>query len=86
MVRTQVYLTAEEREALQALSRSEGRSQSEMIREAIRPLLARAARASRDPGERWAAFEQARGMWKDRDDLPDLDALRGRTNCRPDAA
>lgn len=86
MVRTQVYLTAEEREALQALARTEGRSQSEMIREAIRPLLKRAALATLSPEERRAGFEQARGMWKDRNDLPDLDELRGRTKCRPDAA
>jgi Arc/MetJ-type ribon-helix-helix transcriptional regulator len=86
VARTQVYLTAEELEALQAFARTEGRSQSEMIREAIRPLLKRAALARLSPEERWAGFEQARGMWKDRDDLPDLDQLRGRTKCRPDAA
>lgn len=76
MARAQVYLTAEEREALQALSALEGRSQSELIREAIRPLLARAARATLSPEERRAGFERARGMWKDRDDLPDFAALR----------
>ncbi|MBD0319266.1 MAG: ribbon-helix-helix protein, CopG family [Gemmatimonadetes bacterium] len=86
MARAQVYLTAEEREALQALSALEGRSQSELIREALRPLLKRATLATLSPEERRAGFEKARGMWKDRDDLPDLDELRGRTNRQPDAA
>jgi Arc/MetJ-type ribon-helix-helix transcriptional regulator len=76
VARTQVYLTAEEHEALQAFARSEGRSQSEMIREAIRPLLKRARLATLSPEERRAGFEQARGMWNDRDDLPDFAALR----------
>ena len=76
MVRAQIYLTVEEREALQALAREEGRSQSELLRDAIRPLLKRAALASLSPEERRAGFEQARGMWKDRDDLPDFAAIR----------
>ncbi len=72
MVRTQVYLTPEEQCALQALSRRTGRSQSELIREAIDAMLD----GSGEP-ERRSQMQQARGLWSDRDDLPDFTALRG---------
>ncbi len=72
MVRTQVYLTPEEQCALQALSRRTGRSQSELIREAIDAMLAR----SDDP-QRRSHFQQARGLWSDRDDLPEFTGERG---------
>lgn len=81
MVRTQVYLTPEEQGALQALSRRTGRSQSELIREAIDAMLAHSA----EP-ERRSQMQQARGLWSDRDDLPDFAALRGEMDRAPDAA
>jgi hypothetical protein len=40
MVRTQIYLTAGEQQALRALSRRTGISQSELIRQAIDSRLA----------------------------------------------
>jgi Arc/MetJ-type ribon-helix-helix transcriptional regulator len=77
MVRTQVYLTPEEQGALQALSRRTGRSQSELIREAIDAMLARS-----DEPERRSQLQQARGLWSDRDDLPDFVALRRECESR----
>lgn len=71
MVRTQVYLTPEEQRALQALSRRTGRSRSELIREAIDAMLAQ----PHEP-ERRSQMQQARGLWSERDDLPDFVALR----------
>lgn len=71
MVRTQIYLTEKEREALRRLARQTGRKQSELIRRAIDDFLDR-----HQPRDRRAMLEQARGMWKDRDDLPDFEALR----------
>lgn len=81
MVRTQLYLTPEEQDALQALSRRTGRSQSELIREAINDLLARS-----DEPERRSQIHQARGLWSDRDDLPEFDALRREMDRAADAA
>jgi Arc/MetJ-type ribon-helix-helix transcriptional regulator len=81
VVRTQVYLTPEEQGALQALSRRTGRSQSELIREAVDAMLARP-----DEPERRSQMQQARGLWSDRDDLPDFAALRGEMDRAPDAA
>ena len=41
MIRTQVYITEEEKEALNQLSAATGKPQSELIREAIDGLIAR---------------------------------------------
>lgn len=71
IVRTQIYLTAEERERLAALAAATGRKQSELIREAVDQYLDE-SRA----GVREEALAKAAGIWKDRDDLRDFRALR----------
>ena len=81
MARTQVYLTPGEQRALRALSRRTGRSQSDLIREAIDAMLAR----PKEP-ERRSLIQQGRALWSDRDDLPDFDDLRGEMDRAPDAA
>jgi predicted DNA-binding protein len=82
MVRTQIYLTPEEQQALRALARRTGTSQSELIRQAIDSLL-----AEEQALDRTALLRQARGLWRDRDDLPDFAALRRELDrTEPDAA
>ncbi len=71
MVRTQIYLTESEQHALRALSRRMGRTQSELIREAVDRLIAHS-----ETIDRRALLKQARGLWQSREDLPDLAALR----------
>lgn len=73
MVRTQLYLTKDERTALAALSAKSGKKQSELIREAIDDMVTRSSRARRE-----AILAGAAGMWKDRDDLPDFAEVRNR--------
>ncbi len=71
MVRTQIYLTKVEHQHLRALSRTTGRSLSELIRSAIDRVLQTGAST-----DRLALLRQARGIWKDRDDLPDFETIR----------
>ena len=71
MVRTQVYLTEKERDALRNLSRQTGKKQSELIRQAVDDFIDK-----HQPKDFQAALERVWGIWKDRDDLPDFEALR----------
>ena len=61
MIRSQVYLTEEERQALARLADETGRPQSELIREAIDAFLARQA-----PRERRVRLQRALGLWRER--------------------
>jgi hypothetical protein len=71
MIRTQIYLTEDERTAIQALAAAAGKPQSEIIREAVDEMIARSGAAHRD-----AVLDATAGLWRDRDDLPDFRALR----------
>jgi predicted transcriptional regulator len=64
MVRTQIYLTDEQKRQLERLAAASGKKQSEMIRAAIDDYL-----VEQEPQDWKAAFEAARGMWTDRGDL-----------------
>jgi hypothetical protein len=73
MVRTQIYLTGEQKRQLARRAAASGRKQSEMIREAIDGYLVK-----QDPQDWRAAFEAVRGMWAERADLDDFArGLRG---------
>jgi len=71
MVRTQIYLTAQERDGLAHLTRSTGKKFSELVREAVNRLLDQSGPAKRD-----AVLTATAGLWKDRNDLPDFTAER----------
>ncbi len=71
MLRTQIHFSEHERQGLQALALSSGRSQSALIREAIDAFL-----QQQQPRGRLARLRQARGLWAERHDLPDWSALR----------
>lgn len=74
MVRTQIYLTEEERRALKRVADERNTSQSALVREAVDEYLA----SERTNWKR--AIRGIRGMWKDRDDLPDFQKLRKEWN------
>ena len=71
MVRTQVYLTEEERGGLSALAESTGKKQAELIREAVDRFIELAS-----GNRRKSVLSSAAGMWRDREDLPDFHAAR----------
>ena len=71
MATAQVTLTESETQAIQALSQSKGKTQEEILHEAIDQFLAQHKTESR-----LAALRQARGMWQERQDLPDPAELR----------
>jgi len=71
MIRTQLYLTEEERTRLSQLARRTGKKQSELVREAVDAYLDRQA-----VDERADALRQVVGIWSNRTDLPDFAEIR----------
>jgi predicted transcriptional regulator len=71
MERTQIYLTEEERRALKSLATRLDRSQSALIRDAIDRYVDRY-----QEGNRQDLLRRARGLWAERNDLPDFEAVR----------
>jgi len=74
MAQLQIHLTEGQQNTLAFLAHERGREQTDLIREAVDALLARQpARGI----ERPAALDRLAGLWRDRTDLPDFNALRG---------
>lgn len=71
MIRTQIYLTSNQREQLAAIATADGKKQSEVIREAVDYFI---GRHNRD--RRRAILRQAAGIWEGRTDLAPLGTLR----------
>ena len=71
MVRTQIYLTERQRAELAAIAKTEGKKQSELIREAVDRLIDQSGHSRRE-----AVLREAAGIWKSRKDLPDFKATR----------
>lgn len=67
LVRTQIYLTAAEQQALKTLAKSLRATRSELIRRAIDRFLVNPA--SGDPREWHERLERTRGLWRGRRDI-----------------
>ena len=71
MIRSQIYLTENERNSLKNISNETGRSQSDLIREAVDAFIMKISKKNKN-GQRQEAF----GIWKEKTDIPDLKELR----------
>ena len=67
----QITLDSTASQTLQVVSERTGKSQEELIREALNLLAVQYASQART-----AKMRQANGIWRDRTDLPDWEALR----------
>ncbi len=71
MPMTTINLTEENSEKLEAIARRTGKSRDELLNQAVETLVG--TPDSRAPTGDWKdALMQAAGMWKDRDDIPEL--------------
>jgi plasmid stability protein len=68
MKRTQLYLNEDIWKALHIRARQQGKSISELVRQAVRDKY------GSSPSSRKQAMQALVGMWKDRKDLPDSTA------------
>ena len=71
MVTATINLTERDHAAVQRVARELGKTEAEVLQQAIDEFLAHF-----DAAQRRAWLEQAAGMWRDRDDLSDFEALR----------
>ena len=71
MLDTQISLTQQERNALQEISRRTGKAEGELLREAVERFIAQFQKADHP-----MLMRMAKGMWKDRQDLPSFRELR----------
>ncbi|MCG2590697.1 CopG family transcriptional regulator [Rhodohalobacter sulfatireducens] len=70
MIRTQIYITKEEKEALDKLSKERNTTKSNIIREAIDQYV-----ADKETEKKKTIMNFA-GIWKDKKDIPDVRELR----------
>ena len=78
MIRTQVYLTEEEKKGLETIASSKGVSQSDLIRKAIDDLLAKTGNINRDD-----ILDEISGIWANRKKIPNIRSLRTGWRRRP---
>jgi len=66
-----LHLTEQEQTAIETMAQHAGKTPDELIHDAIKQLIAQF-----QSEDRLRLLQQARGMWKDRTDLPALTDLR----------
>ena len=71
MATVHLALTEQENESLLTIARETGKSQDEVLRDAIHLIVSQFQQA-----DRRALLRSARGMWKDHTDLPSAEVLR----------
>jgi predicted DNA-binding protein len=81
MLRTQVYLTKEERGSLNIIAKQTGHTQSQLVREAIDRFVSQFQYDNRA-----AILRKAKGLWAKRTDLPNFEKLRKELDRQKDGS
>lgn len=76
MTTAQITLTDSQTDALQELARLTGKSEDELLQEAVNVVIKEVGEAEAKRQKWLESLKKAKGMWKDRDDLPDFEQLR----------
>jgi hypothetical protein len=76
-IRARIYLTEKEPAALLNISRKTGKNYSVLIRQAVDPFIGMFKEE-----DRHKLLSQARGLWAERQELPDFNNLRREMDCR----
>lgn len=76
MLTAQINLTDSQAEALHRLSETTGKSEDELVQEAVNRLIREVSESETVRKRRLEALRPAAGMWKDRTDLPDFEKMR----------
>jgi predicted DNA-binding protein len=76
MTTTEINLTDSQANALHALARRTGKSEDDLLREAVDRFIGDVSETATSHQKRLESLRQAKGMWKDRQDLPDFEKLR----------
>jgi Arc/MetJ-type ribon-helix-helix transcriptional regulator len=71
MIRTQIYITEEEKKGIESVTMSRGINQSEFIRQAIDELLTKTIDIDKSE-----ILDEIAGIWSDRKEIPDIRDLR----------
>ena len=71
MIRTQIYLTEDEKKGLESVSSLKGISQSDLIRQAIDDLLTKTGKLNKSD-----IIDDIAGIWNDNNSIPDIQKLR----------
>jgi hypothetical protein len=66
-----LHLTAQEQTVLETMAQHLGKTPDELVHDAVKQLIAQF-----QSEDRLSLLRQARGMWKDRTDLPSLTDMR----------
>ena len=76
MATSQINLTDSQIDALHKLSEQTGKTEDELLQEAVSKLVGEVGEAEGERQKRLSRLRRARGIWKDRNDLPDFEKLR----------
>lgn len=76
MTSAQINLTDSQADALHSLALETGKTEDELLQDVVQKFIGEIGDLKEKRKAWLAALRGAKGMWKDRDDLPDFEKLR----------